>query len=106
MGPADSAAWSDEAVISTIHVTVDVTRSIADPRAPLEPNQIVFGLALDAPVDAARAELMSLGQVALLLYQPSPVYAYDPSVWAILEDGAFLGLVGTDWVGELPGPVR
>lgn len=96
---------SDDALISTIHVTVDVTRSIADPRAPLEPDQIVFGLALDSPVDldAAREELVSLGQVALLMYQPSPVYAYDPSVWTILEDGAFLGLVGTD--GSVTFPV-
>jgi hypothetical protein len=31
-----------------------------------------------------------------LLYEPSPVFDYDPSLWAILEDGAFLGRASAD----------
>jgi len=89
---------ASEAWVSTLRVTVEVARSIAGPGVSPNPDQIVFGLSLQSPVDieSARLDLMGMGQVALLLVQDTPVYDYDPSLWAVVEDGAFLGSVTTD----------
>lgn len=93
---------AEGAQISTIHVTLRIQRSITDPNQPdavrkgLSPgNDVTFGLALSAPVnvDAAEAELKALGQLVVLLYRPSPVFDYRDDLWAVLEDGAFLGHV-------------
>lgn len=99
-----------DAQVSTIHVTVSIERSIVDSNQPktvhtsLAPGRTAtFALALSAPVrlGAAEAELRASSQLGALLYRPSPVFDYAPELWAVLEDGAFLGQV-RDGVVEFP----
>lgn len=99
------------AMVSTIHVTVGVNRSIVAASEPAAVHQalapgrsVTLALALSAPVDvdAAAAELRALGTLATLLYHPSPVFDYDPSLWAVLEDGAFLGQVDAKGLVTFP----
>jgi hypothetical protein len=57
------------------------------------------GLALPAPVDvdAIAAELEGRGGVVVaLLYEPSSVFSYDPTLWAVLEEGNLLGVVDSE----------
>ena len=88
------------AQVSTVHVTIVIDRAIVDPNKAsdlaerIEPgSQLTFALALSAPVDvdAVRADLEPVGTLAVLLYEGSPVFDYDPTLFAVLEDGAFLG---------------
>lgn len=99
------------ALVSTVHVTVDIERSIVAASEPqdvaqsLQPGrQVTFGLALGSPVDlaAAEREVRGLGTLAVLLYHPSPVFDYDASLWAVVEDGAFLGVVDPEGIVSFP----
>lgn len=89
-----------DAEVSTVHVTLAIERSIVDPNQPDEVhrslnrgNSVTFGLALNAPVnlEAVTAEFEKTATLVVLLYQPSPVFDYEKGLWAVLEDGAFLG---------------
>lgn len=93
---------SKDAQSSTVHVTFRVLRSIVDPsqKEELQPQfakgqTVTIGLALGGQinVDAVRAEFKSVGTFAALLYRPSPVFDYDKTLWAVVEDGAFLAKV-------------
>ena len=35
-----------------------------------------------------------MGEIVVLLYEPSPVYDYEEGLWAVLEGGTFIGVVG------------
>ena len=87
---------------STVHLTLEIERSIVSPDEPesvhdaLKPgNTVRLGLTLGAQVDldAVQAELGAVGSFAALLYRPSAVFDYDKDLWAILEDGGFLGTI-------------
>lgn len=86
---------SKEAQVGTIHLVVDVQRSITDGKTPEPSGQVRIGLALDSPIDveAARREFEGYGTLAFLLYRPSPVLDYGPDLWAVLEDGSFFAVV-------------
>lgn len=101
-----------DAQVSTIHLTFRVARSIVAPnqddavRGEFEPGQnVTVAIALNAPVDieSAQKELLTSQQYVALLYRPSPVFDYDTKLWAVLEDGAFLGKVDANNVVTFPG---
>jgi hypothetical protein len=94
----------------TVHVTLRIERSIVDPdqsadveRAFTAGNTVRLGLALGAYIDveAVRNRLTGL-TLAALLHDSSAVFDYDPSLWAVLEDGGFLGVVGDDRTVTFP----
>lgn len=90
----DEQAW-----INTIHVTLRVEEVIdAAADQQVRPGELLtIGIALDHPVSlsAATNEMKGLGKVVVYLVR-SAVYDYDPTVWAILEDGGFIGTVDQD----------
>lgn len=96
----------DEAQVSTLHLTVAVERAIVAPGQPEIANSTIsVGLVLNAPLDldAARKELTGNGSVVvLLLVRSSLVFDYDPTVWAILDDGEFFGLVSSNGTVSFP----
>lgn len=101
---------ADKADVSTVHVTLRIDRSIVAPSQPADVRgqlragrEVTFGLVFDAPADpeAYEAELKAGGQLAVLLVRSSPVFDYDPNIWAVLEDGALMGFVQDDVV-EFP----
>lgn len=90
-----------EAQASTVHLTLRVERSIVDPDQPAAAKRafaagstVRLGVALGARIDveAVRERLSGL-TLAALLYDSSAVFDYDRSLWAVLEDGGFLGVV-------------
>lgn len=90
---------------STVHLTLEITRSIVSPDEPasvhdrlMPGNTVVLGLTLGEQVDldAVRAEFGAVDSFAALLYQQSAVFDYDTDLWAILEDGVFLGTINDD----------
>ncbi|MGI8514251.1 MAG: hypothetical protein ACR2NT_03760 [Acidimicrobiia bacterium] len=87
-----------KAMISTVHVTLKVDQQVAVSPGIELPANITFGLSLGPPVDvqAATAELKALGTVVVFLFEDSQVFDYDKSLYAVVEDGAFLGVVGPD----------
>lgn len=102
---------AEDAQSSTIHLTLNIRRSIVDPNQPEQVhrdlargNDVTLGLALGTPVniDAVRSELMSAKSFAALLYEPSPVFEYDRSLWAIVLDGGLLGTVTDDRTVTFP----
>lgn len=96
---------SADAKVSTVHLVIEVDRSIVAPGQPeIDHTTITVGLALNAPVavDAVREDLSTGGRVAVLLVRFSPVFDYDPALWAILDDGEFLGLVSAEGAVSFP----
>lgn len=96
---------SADAKISTVHLVIKVDRSIVAPGQPeIDHTTVTVGLALNAPVavDAAREDLSTGGRVAVLLVRSSPVFDYDPALWAILDDGEFLGQVSVEGAVSFP----
>jgi hypothetical protein len=92
------------AVWKTVHlrVTVDQAWGRSSPE-----DTITVGLATAPNVDfpKLRAGLTSLGKVALFLHPRSvsaPVFGYDPSLYGILEDGAFVATIASDGRLALP----
>lgn len=95
----------EDAQVSTIHLIIRVDRSIIAPGQPdIADSSVTLGLALNAPVaiDAAREDLLKGGPVVVLLVRSSPVFDYDPTLWAILDDGEFLGNVPHDGSVSFP----
>lgn len=79
---------------NTIHVTVDVQRVIGSDAEP--PQQLRVGLPAGPDVDFERLSLglRSLGDVVLFMYKSSPVFAYDQSLFAVLEDSIIATVAG------------
>jgi hypothetical protein len=89
------------AMSRTVHAEVAVTEVLAGEVAT---DTIVVGFAFGAstPFDVIADGLPALGEVVFFLYAGSPVYAYDPGVWSVAEDGAVLAEVESD--GRLTFP--
>jgi len=86
-----SAAWR------TMHLKFRVDEDLAGDG----PNPVTVGLGVDTDWERARDGMMSLGRSVLFL-SPSPVYAYDPSLLAIVEDGAMIATIDSDSRLALP----
>jgi hypothetical protein len=96
-----------DALVNSIHLTLEVDDVLAESGSGLAdgPREIVVGLIVNDPVDVASAqrELEDLGSLVLLLVEDSDVFDYAPEVWAVLEDGGFMGQLGPD--GRVVFPV-
>jgi hypothetical protein len=97
---------SKDAWVHTIHITFRVGEVVASRATAFGVDAgdvLIVGLALDDTVDMARSaeELSALGEVVVFLVR-SPVFDYSSDMWAILEDGAFLGQVTADGTIEFP----
>lgn len=92
---------ADDAMLSTVHVTVEVTDGVTATGETLAGTTITFGLSLPSPVavDGLEKELQGFGDVAVLLINnPRSFFTYDPSVYGVLQYGAFLAPVVNDTV--------
>jgi hypothetical protein len=87
---------AEEAWINTVHAIFAVDEVLASARgSEVRPGSTVsVGIAIDNAVSATQgtSELAGLGTVVLYLVK-SPVFDYQPELYAILEDGAFLATV-------------
>lgn len=92
-----------------MHLVIEVDRSIVAPgQLEIDQTTVTVGLAINAPVavDAAREDLSTGGRVAVLLVRSSAVFDYDPALWAILDDGEFLGRVSAEGAVSFPALVK
>ncbi|MFN2485139.1 MAG: hypothetical protein ABR609_00725 [Acidimicrobiia bacterium] len=87
-----------QAMSSTVHVTLQGDQVVGVGSGIELPAQVTFGLVLGARVDieAVSAELKGLGTVVPFLFKDSAVFDYDKSLYAVVEDGGLLGVVGAD----------
>jgi hypothetical protein len=86
----------------TIHLAVEVDEVIGG----AVPKRLVVGLSIGggADPDEIGKGIQTLGSVVLFLGQPTAVFDYDPSVFAMVEGGALLATVSPD--GRLHLPVK
>ena len=70
------------------------------------PKRVVVGLSIGGGADPSEISegIRTLGPVVLFLGQPTAVFDYDPSVFAMVEGGALLATVSPD--GRLHLPVK
>ncbi|MGH9194923.1 MAG: hypothetical protein ACRD1T_04195 [Acidimicrobiia bacterium] len=89
------------AVWKTVHLTFSVERQWGVAKAP---SDVRVGLAMGGKADFARvaSDLKSLGRVVLFLYKDSPVFAYEPYLFAIQEDGGMIATVDSEGRLALP----
>lgn len=87
-GEFDSAG----AMWKTVHLAFRVDRVLGGGGVE---GTLKVGVAFDASADfkIIREGFKNLGRVVLFLQQDSPVFAYDPQLYAIAEDGALLAVV-------------
>ena len=96
------------AQVTTFHIRVSCESTLRPPTSkPMECDTLTFGLALDPSLSLKAVQASLSGtRVAALLYDDSRVFDYDPNLFAVYEDGSFLGVVDGDEVlfGALDGP--
>lgn len=103
----ESSRWADfetpNAMARTLHLTVGVEERLGSTEMA---DVVRVGLAIGGNVDpfAIMDGLESLGRVVFFLFEDSPVFEYEPSTFAILEDGGLLAVV--DERGRLEFPVQ
>jgi hypothetical protein len=95
---------ADQAKASTVHLVVEPSRSIDPSGDVASSDPVIVGVSFDAPVDIAaiRKEFTSTGEIVLLLYDSSEVFNYEDNLWAVLEDGTFIGFVADDETVAFP----
>ncbi len=100
-GSSEVPFSAPEADWRTLHLQVEVAEGISSPRVA---KRVTVGLAIGGRTDVARmrSDLAALGRVLLPLTSGGAVFAYDPALLSIAEDGQLLGLVGPDDRIELP----
>ena len=89
------------AVWRTIHAEVAVTEVLG---GQLGEDTTVVGLVWgpDRSFEVAAEGLPALGELVFFLHEGSAVYDYDPTLWAIPEDGAIIAEIGSDGRLTLP----
>lgn len=99
-GGIETSFEDPRALWRTVHAQVAV-ESVLPPGPELQ--SVVVGLAFGSgtPFEVPAEGLPALGDVVLFL-QKSPVFAYDPQIYGIVQDGALLADVGAG--GELSLP--
>ncbi len=90
----DRASWR------TVHVDVAVSRVISG----ASPGTVRVGFSFDASsaFDEIAAAFHAMDHLPLFLSTGSPVFDYDPSLYALVEDWAYLGYVDADGTITLP----
>jgi hypothetical protein len=97
VGFEDPTAWS-----RTVHLQVRVDEVLSSTKPA--PREVEVGLAIGGSVDpdVVVRGLREMGQIVLPLTKSSPVFAYDPDLYGIAEDGALLVRVLDSGRLELP----
>lgn len=90
-----------KALWRTVHFRVDVDQTAGGGQRP---RSVRVGLAFGVDGEFAKvaAGLQGLGRVVLFLQRNSPVLAYDPTLYSVVEDGSFIATVGSDGTLALP----
>lgn len=94
-----------EAMVSTVYVSIDVERSVGADGAPVLPEKvrIAFTILGKADLRPFRDELPGTRVAAILeSSKRSPLYEEDPDVYAILENGQFLGVIDVNNIVSFP----
>ena len=83
----------DEAVVESVHLTFAIEDELA-PHPGDGGGEITIGLIFDPGFDLDRIEkdYLGLGRAVVVLEQ-SPVFAYKPGVYGILDDGLMVGRI-------------
>jgi len=92
----------DRAMGHTVHLTVAVSEVVAPPtKENLE--TITVGLVFDSNIgfDTIQNDYSTLGTIVFFLKQ-SPIFDYKPGTYAIIEDGALMGLLKGDGTLHFP----
>ncbi|MGH9156714.1 MAG: hypothetical protein ACRD1K_12960 [Acidimicrobiales bacterium] len=91
-----------KALWRSFHLIVSVRESLGGISVP---DTVRVGIAFDGASDVKAVEqgLMALGDVLLFL-ERSPVFAYDPGLYGIVEDGALLATL--DARGQIRLPAK
>lgn len=82
-----------EAVVESVHFTFEISQRLA-PHASRAASEVTVGVTFDAGFDFEQIEkdYVGLGEVVLFLEQ-SPVFAYQPGVYGILDNGLMVGTI-------------
>lgn len=93
---------SREAVVESVHFTFKVDENLA-PHAEANSGLITVGLTFDAGFDFDQIErdYLGLGEVVLFIEQ-SPVFAYQPGTYGIINDGQLVGVVDKEGSVDFP----
>lgn len=88
----------------TVHMTVIVDENLGVEQATGERPIVDVGLAISGGSDPYRimSGLKGAGRVALPLIEHSPVFADDPEIFAIVEDGMLLARIDASGTLSLP----
>lgn len=84
---------------TTVHLVFQITEVIGidESEVPLVTagQEVSVGLALGSHVDLERVsdDFSDLGEIVLFLTDDGLVFDYQPGLWQILEDGAFIGVI-------------
>lgn len=86
----------------TFHLTVAVDRALG--RGTDVGERISVGVALDGSANFEKVErgYKGLGTLVLFLYKGSPVFDYGASLYALVEDGTLVVVVGEDGRFSIP----
>lgn len=93
---------------TTVHLVFQITEVIGidESEVPLVTagQEVSVGLALGPQVDLEQVsgDFSDLGEIVLFLTDDTRVFDYQPGLWKILEDGAFIGVI--DRKGRLTFP--
>lgn len=92
----------DRALWHTVHVHVDVDQVVSGDA--VEGTTVTVGFALGTPAtfDKIADGFLAMGDLLLFLLGGSPVFEYDPSIYATMDDGALLALVDPEGRITLP----
>jgi hypothetical protein len=86
----------------TVRMSFRVERALDGSSKPGETLNVGFALGGDADLRHIEAGFPALGRVVVFLRKGSPVFAYDQSLLAVLEDGGMVATV--DDIGRLSLP--
>ena len=91
-----------DAVVESVHFTFEISDRLA-PHTARAQSEVTVGVTFDAGFDFDQIEkdYLGLGEVVLFLEQ-SPVFAYQPGVYGILDNGLMVGVVDDSGGVEFP----
>ena len=86
----------------TVHLTVAVSEVVAPPTEE-SMETITVGLVFDSNIsfDTIQNDYSTLGTIVFFLKQ-SPIFDYKPGTYAIIEDGALMGVLKSDGTLRFP----